>query len=215
MRTFASLRNADLGFNPDYLLTTKIDLSPSTYRGRNLIADFYQPLLEKVRAIPGVKHAGLIQGLPIHNWGINSEVKIVGHPPTSANQETLAESRLVTPDYFSALGISLVRGRMLDEKIDTPASLPVTVVNEAFVEKFFAEGEDRLASTLTTMTNDNRRVVRSVRQDIYQPPMAEMDYSISQVPTNQMLDTIPYMWLVVRTSVEPESIVPSLAERLP
>ena len=212
LRALAGLRNADLGFNPDHLQTTEIYLSPGTYQGRNLLADFYRPLLEKVQAIPGVKAAGIIQMLPIQATGWNGGVDIVGHPPAPANQERLAEIRVTTPGYFKAFGISLVRGRMLDETIDTLTSPRVTVVNEAFVKKFFDKGEDPIGKHI----NDDDKttivgVVRSVRQDIFSGrPLPEMDTSISQIPVAQMPVNISHMQLVVSTSVEPESIVPSL-----
>jgi putative ABC transport system permease protein len=168
LRLLSGLRNTDLGFNPEHLLAARIDLSPAAYRGRNVVADFYQPLLEKVRAIPGVTDAGLIQMVPIQDWGSNSDVQIVGVPSAQTTQERLAEFRIVTSGYFKALGISLVRGRMLDEKIDTPTSPPVLVVNEAFVKKFFAGGEDPIGKHI----NEDVKpmivgVVRSVRQASY------------------------------------------------
>ena len=124
---------------------------------------------------------------------------------------------MVTPGYFRALSISLVRGRLLDEKIDTPTSTPVMVVNEAFVKKFLANGEDPIGKHI----NDDAKttivgVVRSVRQDMYQPAMAEMDFPISQMMTSEeMHDYLLHMKLVVHASVEPESLVPSLRQCFP
>jgi putative ABC transport system permease protein len=211
IRTLHGLQNTDVGFNPEHLLTTQIVLSPSAYRGRDVVSAFYQPLLEKVRAIPGVEDAGIIQMLPIQDWGSNSDVHIVGHPPDRPNEERLAELRVVTPGYFRALGIRLIRGRMLDENIDTPTSPLAAVVNEAFVRKFFAPDENPIGQHIegkATIVG----VVRSVRQDLRQPPMAEMDYAISQVAANAgMKDYLLHMYLVVRTQMEPASMFPVLA----
>jgi predicted permease len=211
LRTLSGLRSTELGFNPDNILTTEIDLSRGSYEGRDVNANFYKPLLERVRAIPGVQSAGLIQLLPIQNWGWNSDIHIAGHPPDPPNQERLAEYRIATPGYFHALGISLVRGRMFDDGTDTPTSPAVVVVNEAFVKKFFAEGEDPIGKHFED--NDKTTVigvVRSVRQDIYQPPMAEMVYPVSQVPAKESINFLPSMQLVVRTTGEPTAIVPDL-----
>jgi len=211
IRTLHGLQNTDLGFNPEHLLTTKIVLSPSAYRGRDVVAAFYRPLLEKVRAIPGVADAGIIQMLPIQDWGSNSDVHIVGHPPDRPNEERLAEFRVVTPGYFRALGIRLIRGRMLDEKIDMPTSPLAVVVNEAFVRKFFAPDENPIGQHIEDGKATIVGVVRSVRQDLRQPPMAEMDYAISQVAANAgMKDYLLHMYLVVRTQMEPASIFPVL-----
>jgi putative ABC transport system permease protein len=211
LRALAGLRGTDLGFNPDGLLAVEIDLSKGSYEGRDVVANLYQPLLNRVRAISGVKEAGLIQMLPIQDCWNNGDIHIVGHPPDSPNQERLAEHRILDPGYFRVLGISLVRGRMLDEKIDTPASPPVVVVNEAFVKKFFSPDEDPIGQHIddqqkTTIVG----VVRSVRQVIYQPPMAEMDWAVSQVPAKDSLAHLSTMQLVVRTSGGPEAAIPGL-----
>jgi putative ABC transport system permease protein len=211
LRALSGLRSTDLGFSADHLMTVEINLARGSYEGRDPVASFYRPLIERVRSVPGVQKAGLIQLLPIRNWGWNSDVHIVGHPPSLPNQERLAEFRVATPGYFQAMGISLVRGRMFDEGIDTTTSAPVVVVNEAFVHKFFADGEDPIGKHID---EDAKPViigvVRSVRQDIYQPPLAEMVYPVSQIPPKLSVLTLASMELVVRTSGNPEAVVPSL-----
>jgi predicted permease len=211
LRTLSGLRSTDLGFSSDHLLTTEINLSRGTYEGHDTVTSFYQPLLERMKATPGVQSAGMIQILPIQTWGWNSDVHITGHPPNPPNQERLAEYRVATPGYFQAFGIQLVRGRIFDEGMDTPSSPAVVVVNEAFVKKFFADGEDPIGKHI----DDDQKttiigVVRSVRQDIYQPPLAEMVFPVSQVPLKDSYSYLSSMQLVVRTSGEPETVIPSL-----
>ncbi|MGA8345771.1 MAG: ABC transporter permease [Candidatus Sulfotelmatobacter sp.] len=213
LRALTRLRGTDLGFNPDGLLAVEIDLSTGSYENRDVVTNFYQPLLDRVREIPGIKEAGLIQMLPIQDSWNNSDIHIVGHPPNPPNEERIAEQRILTPGYFQALGVSLVRGRMLDEKIDTPTSPSVVVVNEAFVKKFFSEDEDPIGQHIddkekTTIVG----VVRSVRQVIYQPPMAEMDAAVSQVAAKDSLAQLGTMQLVVRTSGSAEAVVPGLRQ---
>jgi putative ABC transport system permease protein len=211
LRALAGLRGTDLGFDPKGLLAVEIDLSKGSYENRDVMASFYQPLLDRVRAIPGIREAGLIQMLPIQDCWDNGDIHIVGHPPDPPNQERLAEYRLVNPGYFRTLGISLVRGRMLDEKIDTPASPPVVVVNEAFVRKFFSPGEDPVGQHIDDKRNTTIvGVVSSVRQDINYPPLAEMDWAISQVPAKDSLAYLSTLQLVVRTSGDPEAAIASL-----
>lgn len=216
MRVLAGLRSTDLGFNPDHLITEEIDLAPAAYEGRDFVTAFYQPMLEKVRAIPGVIDAGVIQLLPIQNYGWNSDMQIVGQPPPAKNDETLAETRLVTRGYFKAMGIELLRGRLLDPKVDVPHSPQVVVVNEAFVKKFLPSGVDPVGQSVAYAgsTDPESRflivgLVRSVRQDIYRPPLAEMDSPIAQLPVKYR-SWLAGMQLVVRTNVDPTSIVPSL-----
>lgn len=209
--TLAGLLDTDLGFNSKGLLTVEIDVSKGSYENRDVVANLYQPLLDRVRVLPGVKEAGLIHKLPIQYWRYNIDVHIASHPPDPPNQERRAELRFLTPSYFQTMGISLVRGRMLNESIDTPTSPQVAVVNEAFVKKFFAKGEDPIgqynehgwAATIVG-------VVRSTRQNIRRPPLAEMDIPISQFSAKSSLVFLSTMQLVVRTSGDPEAAIPHL-----
>jgi hypothetical protein len=125
----------------------------------------------------------------------------------------LAEDRFVSPDYFNTMGIQLVRGRLFDPSLDTRTSQPVMVVNEAFVKKFFAPGEDPIGRHITS---DNKPlivgVVKNIRQDIYQPPMAEIDYPVWQMKREDMWQLGTTMQLIVHSSVDPETIIPSLRE---
>jgi predicted lysophospholipase L1 biosynthesis ABC-type transport system permease subunit len=108
------------------------------------------------------------------------------------------------------MGISLVRGRMLDEKTDTPSESFI-VVNEAFVNKFFAKGEDPIGQHIDAWGGVTIvGVVRSVRQDINAPPLAEMDVPVSELPAKSSLFLLSNMKLVVRTSGDPEAVIPSL-----
>ena len=210
LRALAGLRGAELGFDSSGLLTTEIALSTGKYEGRDVMANFYHPLLDRVRSIPGVKGAGLIQMFPIQSAWTNGDVHIAGHPPDPPNQERLAEIRLVTPGYFQAMGISLLRGRMLDDKIDTPDSSPVVVVNEAFVKKFFSTNEDPIGQHLDERNVMIVGVVGSVRQDINEPPMAEMDFPVSQAAGKNSLYDFTAMQLVVRANGKPEAVVSGL-----
>ncbi|ABF39376.1 ABC efflux pump, inner membrane subunit [Candidatus Koribacter versatilis Ellin345] len=215
MRTLAGLRSTDLGFTTNNMIATELDLSRGAYENRDVVTEFYNPLMEKVQAIPGVKAAGMIQIIPIQNWGWNSDVQIVGKPPAPKGQEQLAEYRVVTPGYYSAMGIRLLRGRLIDPKLDNRNTKPVTVVNEAFVKKFFAPGEDPVGQHLS---DDDKTeivgVVSDVRQNIYAPPLAEMDYAVSQVSAKNAFGYLSSMQLVVRTSMDPAGMMGSLRNAL-
>lgn len=211
LHMLGGLKNTDLGFSPDRILTAEIDLSPGRYEGRDVMTDFYNPLFEKVRAIPGVRAVGVIQVLPIQDWGWNSEIHVAGTPVPPPNVNTLAELRIVSPGYFDVFQVPLLRGRLLDAGLDTPASKPVIVVNEAFVKKFIPAGQDPIGMHLDT---DEKPViigvVKNIRQNLTEPPLAEMDYITSQVPREESLRVLGNMTLVIRSGVPPESIIPAL-----
>jgi predicted permease len=209
----AGLKNSELGFSPDHILVAEVDLSSGRYEGRDVMADFYQPLFDRVRAIPGVQSVGIIQVLPIQNWGWNSDVHVAGMPPAPPHTEQLAELRIISPGFYDVFQDRLVRGRLFDASLDTPKSKFVTVVNEAFVKKFIPDGSDPIGMHLD---DDDKTmiigVVKNIRQNIYEPPLAEMDLSSLQVPQKEGMRVMGSMSLVVRTSVAPESIIRSLRQ---
>ncbi len=211
MHMLGSLRNTELGFSPNHILTAEVDLSPGRYEGRDVMANFYQPLFDKIRAIPGVQSVGMIQVLPIQNWGWNSDIHMVGTPPPPPHTEQLAEYRIVSPGYFDVFEDRLVRGRLLSPTLDTPTSKAVMVVNERFVQRFVPAGRDPIGMHLD---DDSKTmivgVVKNIRQNIYGAPLAEMDYISSQVPAKDSMLVLGNMTVIIRTTVAPESIIPSL-----
>jgi predicted permease len=208
--------HADFGFNPAHILTAGINRSPDRYEGRDEIADFYQPLFNRVAQIPGVRAVGVISILPIQNWGSNSDIHIAGQPPYPPNQEMLAEGRMVSVGYFDVFGIPLRRGRMLSPGLDRPdnPSSPV-VVNERFQSKFLPNGPDALGQRMDDGDKEANwtrivGVTGNVRQDIYEPPLAERDWLIDAVPVAERAANISSMSLVIRVDGDPMSIVPAV-----
>jgi len=78
MRVVTRYRDSDLGFNPAQILSVKLGLSRARYEGRDMVAAFYGPLEERVKRLPGVQAAGLIDVLPIDSFGDNRIIHIAG-----------------------------------------------------------------------------------------------------------------------------------------
>ncbi len=220
IRMVTRYRHADLGFDPSHILTTDINLSPDRYQGRDPIADFYQPLFNRVRQIPGVRSVGVISILPIQNWGSNSDIHIAGQPPYPPQQEMLAEGRMVSTGYFDVFGIPLRRGRLLSPGLDLPGNpSSAVVVNEAFVRKFIPGTLDPVGQRMDDADKEEKwtrivGVTGNVRQNIYEPTLAERDWLIDAVPMNQRLDQMAGMSLVISVDGNPALIVPALRNAL-
>jgi len=216
IRVVTRYRHVDLGFDPNHIMSTSLNLTPTRYEGRDAIADFFRPLAERVRQIPGVRAVGLISILPIENWGSNSDIHIAGQPPNPPQQEMLAEQRIVSTGYFDVFGIPLHRGRMLSPSLDPPGNPSVAVVvNDAFVKKFIPAGLDPTAQRVDGSDKPEEwtrivGVVGNVRQNIYEPPLAEMDYLIDSEPVKERADKLNGMELVLRFEGDPGPIIPAL-----
>ncbi len=210
MRVVVRYRDADLGFNPSQILSVKLDLSRSRYEGRDMAAVFYGPLEERVKRLPGVRTAaGLINMLPIDSSGNNSYIHIAGQPPNPLNREMLAENRFVSSGYFDVMGVPLHQGRQLSQSLDRPENKGATVlVNDAFVSKFIPRGLDPTHQRIDDNVKEEEwtrivGVTGNVRQSIYDPPMAERDWLMDEIPAQYKPDLMSEMFLVVRTAGDP------------
>ncbi len=214
LKSISRTRHEDLGFDPSHIAAAEIDLSPGRYAGRDVVANFYQPFLQKLEHLPGVAAAGWISIVPIQSYGSNSDVHIKGQPPAPPNQETLAEYRVVSPEYYDAMGIRLLRGRLLSTGMDTNPQTPSIVVNEAFVNKLLPAGVDPIGQHIEDGNAEIVGVVSDVRQALGRKPMAEMDYLYSQIPVKDRQAMLAGMSLVVRSQGAPQSVFGELRESL-
>jgi putative ABC transport system permease protein len=155
INTLLRLRQVDPGFDPKNLLTTTIQLPEGDKymervpggdmeRAKPTVSIFYQRLLERVSALPGVESAGSITGLPTH-FSAGYTFSIVGQPSPPDRRPQASYSQ-VSPSFLRMLGIPLKKGRYLDDH-DTDAAPWAVVVNEAFVRRYFSN-EDPIGKQL-------------------------------------------------------------------
>ncbi len=136
IRSFQRLRQVDLGFKTNNLLTMRMVLPLPKYLKAEARNAFYSELLRRVDEIPGVESAGMISFLPLSTSGMKFSFSVEGHAsPTDLNLP-FALYRAVSPDYFRATGIPLQRGRFFDTH-DVPDATPVVVVNRRLAEHFW------------------------------------------------------------------------------
>ena len=220
IRSVTRYRDVNLGYDPSHVITGYLHIAPTRYEGRDVLSGFFQPLLDRVKTIPGVRAAGLIDMLPIDSWGSNSDVHIAGQPPYPKNQEMLAENRMVTSGYYDVFEISLHQGRGFSSAFDRPDNKAATVVvNDAFVRKFSLAP---LVSSSPHMDDHEKPeektaivgVTGNTRQDLRQEPLAEMDYVLDEVPVKDRPVAMSSMVLVVRTDGDAESVIPALRTAL-
>jgi predicted permease len=126
------------GFNPDHLLTLQVFLSPIKYpEGDSNPAIVLHEMLDRVRAIPGVRAAGVVNALPI-TGGPSTGFVIEGRPAPRLGDEPGADIRVADPGYFPAMGISLLAGRTFTDH-DTSTSARVVLINETLARTFWPD----------------------------------------------------------------------------
>jgi putative ABC transport system permease protein len=140
IRSFIRLQNVDVGFNPEHLLTLRVELSDSKSQDFARRVNFYEEVIERVRALPGVEAAGIANAAPIETPGIRSAIVIENKPDPSPSQPQIANYRVISPDYFRTLGVPLLKGRLLSAQ-DTPQTTAVVVINQAMARRFWGNDD--------------------------------------------------------------------------
>ncbi len=209
LRSLWKLQSIDLGFRTDNVLTMRVGLPPGDYQGAKPVL-LYQTLLDRVRALGGVRAAGAVADLPIADgWSIWS-ILIDGAPMTSVGAAPSAMREQVTPGYFEALGIRLARGRMFTEADRVGAPL-VTVVNETMEKKLWP-GKSAVGGTIKMLSPTAPwatvvGVVKDVRQGGFlTDPPPTMFFPHAQAGVSAYY-TPGDMTLVIRTAGDPLALV--------
>jgi predicted permease len=154
LRTIHALRQVPLGFTQQNVLTGGVILNGSSHQlegepapQQSVVTNSYLPLLERIRAIPGVKSAALSSMLPLR-WEMSVSIMTnIDHKDVPYAQQPKADGHLASAGLVDALGIPMVRGRFFTED-DTASSPPVIVVNQAFSSKYLP-GIDPLGHTIS------------------------------------------------------------------
>jgi putative ABC transport system permease protein len=136
IRSFTNILVVDKGFSADRLLSFSITLPDARYPTAIAKTQALQAAIERLSALPGVTAVGLVNELPLDGSGVNGGVTIQGQtfPP---GKLPAPEKRIVSPDYFRAMGIRLISGRTFTDR-DATGATPVMVVSEGFAKKYFA-----------------------------------------------------------------------------
>jgi putative ABC transport system permease protein len=138
------------GFNPERVLTLQVFLSPQEYpEGDPKAATVLHQMLERVRALPGVRSAGVVSALPI-TGGPSTEFVIEGRPAPRQGDEPGADIRVVDPEYFSTMGIPLRAGRLFTEH-DNFSAARVMLINETLARQFWPNSKDKPIGQHITM----------------------------------------------------------------
>jgi putative ABC transport system permease protein len=135
IQSFARLGRVDTGMRTDHLFTARIGLPESAYPKPENIVAFFDQLMPRLRAIPGVESVTATWPLPLSGSNNVSSFDIEENPAPEGQQPD-SPMRIVGPDYFKTMGIPVKQGRGF-EATDQFKSLPVVIVNEQFVQKFF------------------------------------------------------------------------------
>jgi len=204
VRSFMRLLDVDAGFDPDRTVTMRVSLSGSRYNEPQLSTRFFQTVFDRIETLPGVQAAGAVSFLPMVGLGAATSYEVVGQPVAPAGQEPVADVRVVANDYFKAMGIPLVRGRLFDEQDATDTKNKV-IVNETMARRHWPN-EDPIGKKVKISWNDTREdEIVGVVGDVRHQGLEEAPRSMTYWPHGRF--AYGSMTFAVRTATDPATVV--------
>lgn len=205
IKSFWRLQQVDPGFNPGNALTVTVQLPPKKYKEDSQQVIFFQQLLEKVAALPGVQAVGASNVVPLSDNDFVLAFEIDGRPPLPPGASQSTNYYSVSADYFKAMGIPLLKGRLITAT-DTNNSPHVAVINETMARKMFPD-EQAIGKRITF----GRKEKDTDWYEIVGIVGDVKHYGLDQPTTMQTYEpytqqTFPDMTLVVRTAGDPTSL---------
>jgi predicted permease len=201
MRTLLSLSATDTGLVTEGVLTMSVSVPDEKYPKDAMWQQFYKPALERIQGLPGVRAAGIISLLPLQAWGWNGNFAIEGRPKEEPGRQPFAEERQISPGYFRAMGIRILKGRDIESR-DSPNALPVVMINAALAKRYF-DGQDPVGKKIEW---DGWRTIVGVAANTRQARLDREPLPELYFPAAQHADAISGMTFVISTRVDPRSV---------
>jgi predicted permease len=197
LKSYERLRSADMGCLTQDVITMHLGIPDARYATPAQRANFYDALLERVRALPGVDAAGFATSVPGQGYGSDRAFTIVEHPPLPQGSGLTALYRWTDPKYFGAMGIPILRGRTFDggKRLDNANEV---VISQSFASQYFP-GEDPLGKHLRVRGKD-ALIVGIVGDTRY--AIGETPQPVQYYPLDAGVETVGT--LVIRSSLELE-----------
>ena len=204
-KSFVRLLDVKPGFDPSHTLTMEValpTLPPSKYANEQEQTAFFQQLMERLNNSPGVVAAGAVLSLPLTGAEESTNLFIEGRPKPPAEQRPEADYTVVTPEYFRALAIPLLRGRPFSDR-DTKDAPGVIIINEALARRYWPN-EEPLGTRLTVGFEKAPREIIGVVGSVKQSTLSVDARPAMYLPHLQL--ATGGMSIVIRTSGDPLSV---------
>jgi putative ABC transport system permease protein len=211
VRSFTSLLNVSPGFNPENVLTFRIQLPDAKYPKKENNQAFFRELLARVAALPGVDSAGATLSLPLTNDFTNLQFRSEGQAQDPGTKPSSAQYDVVTPDYFRTMDVPLLRGRVFTAA-DTNESQPVTVINQAMARLFWPNTDPIGQRIVITDREPAAREIVGIIGDIHQTALDKT--AKPEMYVNLFQKGVGSASVVVRSKTAPLSLTSAVTEQI-
>ena len=212
IRSFQQLHGVKPGFESHGVLTMTAAISRAKFPSPTQHISFFEQVLQRVRTLPGVESAGVIDDIPLNQNGSHQPIAIEGRPVVAMSEQPEVDVRLISPGYMGAMRIPIVRGRDFGDT--DAAGRPAAILISASMAQHFWPGEDPLGKRLTlTFFPESVREVVGVVGDVkldgldQDRPSTILYMPLAQISVPSVgWQSFP-MALVVRSATNPTGIV--------
>jgi putative ABC transport system permease protein len=209
VQTLLQLQRVPLGFDPGHLLTFQVSLPDAKYPDEKGLA-FHRTLVESLRAIPGVRDAAVSSGIPLGAGNTTTTpVTIAGRSILPEGTAVPIDWRIVSPGYFRAMGIPLLRGRDFTAA-DDPRAPAVVIVSRSTARKFWGE-TDPIGGVIHVVGNGKEFTVVGVVGDVRHAALNQESLAMYYSSGARLL---PLMDVVVAVRGAPESVLASVRQKV-
>ena len=218
IRSFQRLHNVNPGFDSHGVLTASVEVAQKKFPQPAGQARFFDQVLQRVRSLPSVVSAGVIDDIPLDGGGSHQPIAIEGRPVVAMSEQPEVDVRLTSPGYMSAMRIPILRGRDLNDT--DAAGRPGAVLISQSMARQFWPNEDAIGKHLTlTFFPDLPREVVGIVGDVkldgldQTRPAVALYCSLDQVSVPAMGGWRSFpMMLVVRTATSPAAVVSAVTD---
>ncbi|HYL99892.1 MAG TPA: ABC transporter permease, partial [Blastocatellia bacterium] len=212
VRSFLNLRRVDPGFKPERVLTVQLILPRKKYTDPHQVVSFTRGVLQGIQSLPDAEAAAVATTIPLTGNTSVRDFLIAERPPLPAGKLNDAEFQVISPQFFRALGIPLLKGRLFND-LDNEDSTPVAIISDRMAYRYWPH-EDPIGRQLTIGDGDGgpKLTVIGIVGDVRQSDLSLEPYPQLYVPFSQspLWETV----LVIKTQSEPSKIANEIRDRV-
>ncbi|MFL6275566.1 MAG: ADOP family duplicated permease [Blastocatellia bacterium] len=211
IKSFTRLRQIDTGFDTNNVLTMVVNLPARKYKEDPQVVTFFQQAMERIRALPGVRAAGMVNYLPLYGGlGTTTDFTIEGRPAPPPGEEPATNVRVADSGYFGAMNIPLLRGRNFSE-VEDSQSRHTVIISESMARQHFP-GEDPIGKTITVdmFEKPNPTQIIGVVGDARYDSLTDAAEPMVYFPLPEL--TYSFMTLAIRTDNDPGAMTAAVRD---